>query len=488
MTAVPSTRIRAANDRPIDDGGEFVLYWMIAYRRVRWNFALDHALERARELGKPLWVFEPLRVGYRWASDRFHRFVLEGMAANQAALRETPIGYLPYLEPRPGAGSGLLERLARSAALVVTDDFPTFFLPRMVQAAADRVPVRLEAVDSNGLLPMAAAGRPFHRAFDFRRFAQRELPRHLGTRPVADPTRDCELPPARPLPEEVLQRWPAAEVADRLATGGLADLPIDHSVEPVATRGGAIHATAALERFVARHLLRYDRQQNDPSASAHSELSAYLHFGHVSAHEVFDRVTSAVSWDESAVAEGATGKRSGWWGAPSAVEAFLDQLVTWRELGYGFCHYRPDHAEYGSLPDWARATLAEHRHDPRPSVYDASTFEAAQTHDDLWNAAQTELVRYGRIHNYLRMLWGKKVLHWSRSPEEAWETLVHLNNKYALDGRNPNSYSGIGWVFGRFDRAWGPERPVFGKVRYMTSSNTRRKLRVDSYIEQLEMS
>jgi deoxyribodipyrimidine photo-lyase len=158
--------------------------------------------------------------------------------------------------------------------------------------------------------------------------------------------------------------------------------------------------------------------------------------------------------------------------------------VTWREIGYNFCFHRPDYAELGSLPDWARKTLDEHRSDERPEVYGLADFEEAATHDQIWNAAQNELRARGRIHNYLRMLWGKKILHWSRTPEEALDIMIELNNKYAIDGRNPNSYSGIFWVLGRFDRAWGPEREVFGKVRYMSSKNTRRKLRLDSYLDR----
>jgi deoxyribodipyrimidine photo-lyase len=154
------------------------------------------------------------------------------------------------------------------------------------------------------------------------------------------------------------------------------------------------------------------------------------------------------------------------------VEALLDQVLTWRELGFNLCAQRDDFDQYESLPDWALQTLDAHRSDPREHVYSSAQFENANTHDPLWNAAQNQLRRDGKIHNYLRMLWGKKILEWSFSPREALDTMIELNNKYALDGRDPNSYSGIFWVLGRYDRAWGPERPVFGKVRYMSSKNT----------------
>lgn len=167
----------------------------------------------------------------------------------------------------------------------------------------------------------------------------------------------------------------------------------------------------------------------------------------------------------------------------ASAEAFLDELVTWRELGYGYCSVVSDYRSYESLPDWARETLGEHAEDERPWCYDLDAFERAATHDELWNAAQRQLRAEGVIHNYLRMLWGKKILEWSAAPEEALRIMVELNNKYAVDGRDPNSWSGIMWILGRFDRGW-PERPVFGKVRSMSSDSTRRKVSVDGYLER----
>ena len=177
-----------------------------------------------------------------------------------------------------------------------------------------------------------------------------------------------------------------------------------------------------------------------------------------------------------------TGGRSGWWGMSEAAEAFLDQLVTWREVGFNMCLRREDYDRYDSLPDWALRTLKQHERDPRPYLYSLEDFENARTHDPLWNAAQIQLLREGGLHNYLRMLWGKKILEWTPSPRIALDTMIELNNKYALDGRDPNSYSGIFWVLGRYDRAWGPERSVFGKVRYMSSKNTARKLQLRNYL------
>jgi deoxyribodipyrimidine photo-lyase len=309
---------------------------------------------------------------------------------------------------------------------------------------------------------------------------------HLLDFPAADPVAE-PLPPPVELPAEILDRWSAAEVV-RLADepGKLADLPIDHSVSVAPTRGGSVAAGRALQAFVDRKLTGYIEFANHPDEDATSGLSPYLHFGHISAHEVFAAVMQHEGWSPGKLAEKPTGSAQGWWGASDAAEAFVDQLVTWRELGFNMCWQRPDYDQYDSLPDWAQRTLAEHADDPREFVYSLDQFAAASTHDDLWNAAQRQLLREGRIHNYLRMLWGKKIFQWSATPQDALAMMIELNDRYALDGRDPNSYSGIFWCLGRYDRAWGPERPIFGKVRYMTSENTARKLRVRAYLDKFK--
>ncbi|MFI5075951.1 MAG: deoxyribodipyrimidine photolyase [Vicinamibacteria bacterium] len=479
---VPPVRIRLANDAPVRPARACVLYWMVAARRARANFALQRAVELAVELGRPLIVFEPLRVGYPWASDRLHAFVLQGMVDNVRAFARTPARYFPYVEARPGEGRGLLEALAANAAAVVTDDAPVSFLPRMIAAAAGRLDVRLEAVDGNGLHPLRAVDRVFTTAFSYRAHLQKTLRRHLDDVPLTNPLAGVRLPPAPGL-DEVLGRWPEAPPA--LLTGtasALAGLPIDHDVAPVAARGGSKAGHARLKAFLGRDLATYADDRHDPDDPRTSGLSAYLHFGHVSAHEVFDAVMTHEGWTRRQLAASGGGRREGWWGVTRGAEAFLDQLVTWREIGFNAAAHLAGHDRYDTLPAWARTTLAAHARDPRPHRYDRDTFERAATHDPLWNAAQRELVRDGRIHTYLRMLWGKKILEWSRTPQDALDTMIQLNDKYALDGRDPNSCSGIFWCLGRYDRPWGPERDIFGTVRYMSSENTARKLRLKGYL------
>jgi deoxyribodipyrimidine photo-lyase len=484
VSIVPPLRIRTVNREEVSDSGDYVLYWMIAHRRAGYNFSLQRAVEWAKKLSKPLVILEALRSDYPWASERLHRFVIEGMADNAQQFSKRNVLYYPYIEAKQGAGKGLLKRLANRACVVVSDDFPCFFLPRMIEAASRQTVVRFEAVDSNGLLPMRAAEKVFARAFDFRRFLQKHLLPHLAEIPKRDPLSRVRFPALNSLPAKITRSWPKSNPAELLASGNyLKSLPIDHTVQPVATSGGSRAANKALRLFLKTRLSIYESDRNQPEQEATSGLSPYLHFGHISAHQVFEELTAHEQWTPDRVAAKSSGSSSGWWGASPAAESFLDELITWRELGFNMCWQRQDYDQYESLPAWAQRTLAEHASDHRQHYYSLQQFESAQTHDQLWNAAQRQLVCEGRIHNYLRMLWGKKILEWSISPRDALHTMIELNNKYALDGRNPNSYSGIFWVLGRYDRAWGPERPIFGKIRYMTSENTARKVRVKQYIQ-----
>lgn len=477
-------RVRAANARRVLDDRRFVLYWMIAARRPDFNLALDRAIAWSRLLGRPLIVLEALRVDYPWASDRLHRFILDGMAANAAAFRKTPATYYPYVEPLPGAAHGLLERFARDTCVIVTDEFPCFFLPETVRRAATLLDVRVETVDSNGILPLHSADRAFAAAVHYRRFVQKRLRSALLTWPRRQPFKGVRLAGAT-VPPDIRERWPRATKA--LLEGNrasLATLPIDHDVPMAAMTGGFRSGRSALSRFVARRLDRYHDLHDRPDDEGTSRLSPYLHFGHVSAHEIFDAVMKHERWSARRLPIKASGLREGWWRVGPGAEAFLEQLIVWRELAFNTCVMRPDdYDRYDSLPEWALTTLRAHEDDPRPHVYTREQLERAETHDPVWNAAQRELRRRGWFHNYMRMLWGKKILEWSRSPREALETMIAIMNRWSLDGRDPNSYAGYFWTLGRYDRPW-PERPIFGKVRSMSSERTVRKVRLKKYLQQ----
>jgi deoxyribodipyrimidine photo-lyase len=482
--SIPETRLRTINDRPLNRSGSYILYWMTAARRLGWNFGLQRAVDYAVELKKRLIILEALRSDYPHANDRLHRFILDGMADNRVRARRSRALYYPYVESALGDGKGLLEALAADAVIVVTDWYPAYFLPRMIRAAGRKLPITLEAVDSNGIIPLAAHGRAFTAARFYRSFVQKSLVTHL-TVPEADPLKRLRsVPRRRALPTSITRRWPVT--TERLLSRNpkaLAALPIDHSIPPSSMRGGTTSGRRVLRTFIEKKLARYASDRNQPDHHATSGLSPYLHFGHLSAYEVFAAVMTAERWTTRKLQSANRGARDGWWGVSSSADAFLDQLVVWRELAFNACEYVPDHASYDSLPDWARGTIAAHRSDPRPRRYSLAKLEAAETADPIWNAAQRELASTGWFHGYMRMLWGKKIFEWSSSGRQALERMQSLMDRYALDGRDPNSYAGYAWVLGRYDRPF-PERPVFGTLRYMTSESARRKLRLTRYLER----
>jgi deoxyribodipyrimidine photo-lyase len=473
------SRLRRLNDAPVASGGDYVLYWMQAYRRLERNHALDYALGCAAELGRPAVVYEGLRIDYPWASRRHHRFVLEGMQANAARAAELGLSYWPYVETEKGQGRGLLLRLSARACLVVTDDFPCFIVPPQSEALARKTPVPVFAVDSNSVVPLSLLGPPVSAAAHLRPRIHKAFAEAWPHRAAKKP----RLPDvARKHVDAPFDTWNVKDVPAFVDA-----LPLDPSVPPVeGTPGGAPAARARLRAFVKKRLRGYAEERSEPRApdEGHaSGLSPYLHFGHVSIEEVVETALAATGgWTPDELRLHNRGRREGFFCDDPDVNSFLDEALTWRDVGFQW--HRSRRADAASLetalPAWALQSLGAHAADPRSSYYTADELENGATHDPLWNAAQRELVATGTIHNYLRMLWGKKVLEWSASPAEAYRTLEHLNNKYALDGRDPNSYTGILWCFGLFDRPW-PERKILGSVRYMSSENTARKFDVGPY-------
>jgi deoxyribodipyrimidine photo-lyase len=473
-------RLRRLNPHQTNAGGDYVLYWAQSSRRLTHNHALDYALRCAEELGRPLVVYEGLRLDYPWASRRLHRFVLEGMRDNAREAKRLGFDYWPFVESPDRPARGLVARVAERACLVVTDDFPCFIVPGQSEALARRVGVPVFAVDSNGVVPMALLQPAVYAAAHLRPRIHQAFAEAWAHRASAEPGlskagRMRVDPPFEPWRTDDLDAFVEA-------------LPVDATVAPVAgTVGGAAAGRARLAAFVATRLRGYAESRSKPAAPADghaSGLSPYLHFGHLSIEEVAAAVLGA-EWTPDELRVHHRGKREGYFSDDPDVNGFLDEALTWRDVGFQWHWTRRRDTERleTALPPWAQATLRAHAGDPRAFVYSRDEWEAGATHDPLWNAAQRELRATGTIHNYLRMLWGKKVIEWSRSPEEAYATLVHLNNKYALDGRDPNSYAGILWCFGLFDRPWAPERKVLGTIRYMSSENTAKKFRVQPYLD-----
>jgi deoxyribodipyrimidine photo-lyase len=446
-------RIHAPSDSRPRGGGEFVLYWMQVTHRAHDNFALNFAVEQANELGLPLQVYHQVRDDYPWASDRFHSWILEAVVDLYQAFAARMISYAFRLEQGSGPReSSALVQMARRAALVVTDFYPTFVVPRQTRDLRRKVETPVVAIDSTTLVPMAYHRKEHSTARGFRTVLLEALPHYLW--PVDNPSprvqRSIDLPfdPVRPAPGSI-----AALVAG---------CDIDHSVPPSPIfRGGTTAGRARLAEFLRTGLPRYDEQRDDPNEpDAVSRLSPWLHFGNLSIHEVLLSAREA--------------------GPPHQYARFQDEALTWRELSHNFCYFNPKHRTVAGIPEWARAELADHEHDPRPVLYTDEEMEHSRTGDDLWNAAQRSYVRDGWMHNYMRMLWGKAVLQWTPNAAECLRVLEHLNNKYSLDGCDPNSYGGIMWTFGKFDRPFY-RRPIYGTVRYQSLRAAGKKFDVTRY-------
>ena len=488
-------RIRVVNDKEVFSEGEYILYWMIATRRLNYNASLEYAAKVAEEYGKPLLVIEEISTSHKFANDRITSFVIQGMVENINAFREQNIRFIPWVETPLSGPMGLLKTLAKRACLVVTDDFPTYYPLSATKAAGKSLDRKVIAVDSNGVFPMSWTSSAFSTAHSFRRFIHANFSRCRETWPKKvplNPNYDYSISDEmyQSIIEDCSVKIPPYEWLWRCSEGGstgkkaLSTIDIDHDVQPVRqARGGVNTASKKLAVFLKNRLHRYNVDRNNIEKPSVSGLSPWLHFGHISSIEIVSRILDSEKWTPENITTSRKGSREGWWGLPAGVESFLDQIITWRELGFNNAYHNTDHNKYSSIPEWAKLTLSEHSDDER-MLYTFEQIENAETHDEVWNAAQQELLQTGIIHNYLRMLWGKRILEWAQTPEQAVEWMIQLNDKYALDGRDPNSYTGIFWVLGRHDRAWGPERAIFGKIRYMSSENTKKKLKLKPYLQQ----
>jgi deoxyribodipyrimidine photo-lyase len=434
--------------------GSFVLYWAQSARRMKRNLALDYAIVRANRLRLPVVIYESLRPDYPSANVRIHTFVLQGVEANRRDAEERGLRYLFPLPATRDEARGLLRRVSADARLIVTDEFPTFIARAQTERFASRARVPVFTVDNNGILPMRSMPAEQYSARFFRERAHRlfsEFWMHsVDEKPAVGPF-------AGPIDADDWRGEPA---------DGAARCAIEQDIPPVGTEGGRDQALALLDLFVRERLDRY-ADDATRSCAGSSGLSPYLHFGSIGIEEVADRVLES---DASG----------------ASVDAFLEQAIIRRELSFNLCFFRPDHDRLSVLPDWAARTLHEHRDDRRKPVYSFEQLEQAATGDEVWNLAQRALLRTGTIHNYLRMVWGKKIIEWSETPEAAHRTMLQLHERWAIDGRDPNTHAGVLWCFGKHDRPWGPERPIFGTVRYMSSEAAARKVDLAGYARMVD--
>lgn len=433
--------------------GTCVVYWMQRAQRAWDNPALDVAIAVANELQCPVAVFFGLHPKYPNANLRHYAFLIEGLTETQREVEARGAAFVF----RPYPAHDLLRFCAETnPCLVIGDENPLREPERWRQSAAQKLTVPFWTVDADVIVPTRFFPKEEYAARTLRPKLHRLLPGFLQS--LGNLHAHYRWPErTRPQSEPII---PA-----RLLT----ELPLDRVVAPVRQyQGGTAAGLRLLQRFLTERLPTYDTARNQPSLPGTSELSAYLHFGHLSPLTIALAVTEA--------------------NAPAAAKtAFLEELIIRRELAINYVVRNPAYDSLTGSPAWGQRTLAEHARDARPYRYTEAQFEAAETHDPLWNAAQLEMVITGRMHGYLRMYWAKKILEWTTTPAEAFEIAVRLNDRYELDGRDPNGYTGIAWAIGgKHDRPWAPKRPVFGLIRTMSAQGCARKFDVQAYIKQVD--
>jgi len=451
-------RVVQLKDREINGKARYVLYWMQMFKRTSHNHALIWAISKANELKLPLMVYEGLKYYYPWASDRLHTFILEGVEEKRKEFEQLGIRYIFYLQKDETSPKNTIATLAKDAAMIVTDEFPCFIIPEHNRRIAERAEIPVHVVDSNGVIPMSKFDKEEYAAYTIRPKINRLLPNYL--KPFVEESVEIDG-----LDLEV--DCPETSVTLENIGQLVSECDIDQTVKPSPIyHGGTANGRKRMSKFVKEILPEYDKARSKPDRDGSSRLSSYLHFGFLSPLEV-----ALAVYDTDAPQE--------------SKDAYLEELIVRRELSFNMTRHNSAYDSLNALPAWVHKTMREHAGDKRKVTYTLEQLEAGETHDDLWNAAQREMVVTGEMHNYVRMLWGKNVIAWSPSYEIAFETLVHLNNKYCLDGRDPNSYAGILWCFGKHDRPW-MERPVFGTIRFMTSGSTGKKFDSKKYIAWTE--
>ena len=447
-------RVTVRRDGAPSATGKTVVYWMQRAERATDNHALDTAILAANALGLPVVVYFAGIANFPHANLRHYIFLNEGLRDVAADCAQRNVTFV--LRNAPREDHLTLFRDAE-AALVIADENPMRVPESWRRHIAESLAVPFWTVDADVIVPSKLFGKAQYAAYTMRGPLWKLVPEYLV--PSDNPQADH----AWNRPKDFFADDPALDM-----TAGWPDLDRSVGKAPGLT-GGAHAARARLDHFVADLLPAYAVTRNQPDIDGTSLLSPYLHYGHISPITIALAIEAAV--------EGNPHLRE-------AADSFLDELVTWRELSINFVRYNPHYDDPECAEPWARQTVADHADDPRDHRYTPEQMERAETSDELWNAAQRQMVRRGWMHNFMRMYWAKKVLEWSPSNAVAMRTLIHLNDKYFIDGRDPGGYTGIAWaVYGKFDRPWF-NRPIFGKIRYMSAASTGKKFNSRAYIAQ----
>jgi deoxyribodipyrimidine photo-lyase len=440
-------RVRIVKQADFKNGP--IVYWMQRDQRVDDNWALIEAFNLAKKNDEPLIVVFNLVSKFLEASLRQYSFMIEGLKEVETKFGKLNIPFKLLIGKPENEIPKFIKEI--DAGILVTDFNPLKIIKEWKSKVAEKIEIPFYEVDAHNIVPCwEASDKLEYAAYTIRPKIKKQLDRYLNDFP--------SLKKQKLKDDFNFKKINWKEVYD--------DLEIDKSIKPVDwIKPGEEEAKKMLKDFLSNKLPEYDEERNDPNKKALSNLSPYLHFGQISAQRVALEAQPFIEHKNS-------------------QEAFLEELIIRRELSDNFCHYNKNYDSFDGFHDWAKKTLNEHRGDKREYIYTKSEFDKAETHDPLWNAAQTEMVETGKMHGYMRMYWAKKILEWTKTPEEALSIGIYLNDKYELDGRDPNGYVGVAWsVGGVHDRAW-TERPVFGKIRFMNYNGCKRKFDVKSYINQ----
>jgi deoxyribodipyrimidine photo-lyase len=426
-----------------------VIYWMSRDQRAEDNWSLIFAQELAIKLQQPMAVVFCLASNFPGATMRHYDFMINGLKEVYSALKQKNIPfYLLAGDPSDVLSTFIIQQ---DISHVVSDFDPLRIKSQWKQELIKKSEITLFEVDSHNIVPCRIASQKCEfGAYTIRPKIKRLLPSFIDDFPTLEKQKNHGNFEFREPDWETALKFPYPDSAVR---------PIEWQ------KPGSFAAKEVMRTFLDTKLNKYNDQRNDPNEDASSNLSPYLHFGHISAQRIALEIMKNFPGNAN-------------------TESFLEELIVRRELSDNFCFYNHMYDSFAGFPDWARKTLEEHRRDEREYLYEFEDFENARTHDPLWNAAQLEMVKTGKMHGYMRMYWAKKILEWTGSPEEALDFSLRLNDRYQLDGRDPNGYTGCAWsIGGVHDRAWS-ERPVYGKIRYMNSNGCRRKFDVDRYIHK----
>jgi deoxyribodipyrimidine photo-lyase len=450
---IQDTRVRQLNDFDIRMYADYVLYWMQQSQRAEVNHALEYSILQANRLGIGVVVAFGLMDDYPEANLRHYTFMLEGLTETQALLKKRGI----HMAVRRGSPPDVALELGQHAAMIVCDRGYLKHQRLWRNKVARKAACSVVQVESDVIVPLETVSpKAEYAARTLRPKIQKHLDDYL-----------IELKPVKVQHSTVdisINGLEWKRPADILAV-----LKIDRTVSDVTGffKGGTSRAKKIFSNFVRSRLKNYEKNHNQPQTDDISHMSVYLHFGQISPLYLSLKINKADH------------------GSDSDKAAFLEELIVRRELAANFVYYHRNYDNFDCLPEWAKHTLNDHRKDRRPYIYTRRQLEDAKTHDPYWNAAMQEMKHTGFMHNYMRMYWGKKILEWSSSPELAFRNTLAINNKYFLDGRDPNSYAGVAWIYGVHDRAW-PQRPVYGKVRCMMASGLERKCDIRGYVSKVE--